>query len=280
MFMAGLQMMRSGDAMINVWPVDSFDRCLPRRMVVVSPHFDDAVMSLGSLIAQSVRTGIEVEVLTVFGGDPTSEAPVDPWDHASGFHTEGQAASARREEDRLACASLQVTPVWLPFGAETYNRRGSQEDIWTAVFNATRGADCVLLPGYPLVHRDHAELTELLLHRGLSCLRTGLYIEQPYSFYQRNIRKAPAMVPTLGSVLNGPPEWTRLPVNRANRRAKMQAIKSYRSQLRQLGLGPYGRHRMLWHEAFQGGEAISWLPAPSALSAHPHPLPSGPTIAC
>ena len=266
--------MRSGDEMMTVWPGDSFDRCLPRRVVVVSPHFDDAVMSLGALIAQSVRTGVEVEVLTVFGGDPTSKAPADPWDHASGFRTEGQAASARREEDQLACASLQVTPVWLPFGAEAYDRRGSEEDIWTAVCNAIRGADCVLLPGYPLAHRDHAELTKLLLRKGLSCLRTALYMEQPYSFYERKNRIHPAMVPALATVLRDPPVWTRLPVDRANRRAKIRAIKSYRSQLRQLGLGPFGRHRMLWHEAVQGGEAISWLPVPSALPAHPHRLPS------
>ena len=249
------------DPMMSIWPVDSFDWGLPRRVVVVSPHFDDAVLSLGALIAQSVRAGVMFEVLTVFGGDPTSETPANPWDLASGFRTEGQAAIARREEDRSACASLQVTPVWLPFGAEAYDRRGSQEDIWTAVSKAAHGADCVLLPGYPLAHRDHAELTELLLRRGLSCRRTALYIEQPYSFYQRNIRMPPAKIPALARVLSAPPVWTRLPVNRANRRAKIQAIKSYRSQLRQLGLGPYGRHRMLWHEAFQGGEAISWLPA-------------------
>jgi LmbE family N-acetylglucosaminyl deacetylase len=271
-------MMRSVDPMRTVWPVDSFNGCLPQRVMAVSPHFDDAIMSVGALLAQSVRAGVKVEVLTVFGGDPTSESPADPWDFASGFRTEGQAAVARREEDRLACASLQVTPVWLTFGAEAYDRRGSQEDIWTAVFRAALGADCVLLPGYPLVHRDHAELTVLLLRRGLSCLRTGLYIEQPYSFYQRHIGMPPEWVPALRSVLTAPPVWSRFPLNRAYRRAKMQAITSYRSQLRQLGLGPYGRRRMLWHEASQGGEAVSWLPAPAARAPHPRSFSSRLTV--
>ena len=272
--------MKSIETQMTVWPVDSFDRDLPRRAVVVSPHFDDAVLSLGALIAQSFQAGVKLEVLTVFGGDPTSEAAANPWDRASGFRTEGQAAIARREEDQLACAKLQATPVWLPFGAESYDRRGSQEDIWTAVFDATRGADCVLLPGYPLAHRDHAELTELLLRRGLSCDRAALYIEQPYSFYQRRTRVPPVLAPELARVLSDPPVWTRLPVNRANRRSKMQAIKSYRSQLRQLGLGPYGRRRMLWHEASQGGEAISWLPEWAGRASRAQPLTSRATVAC
>ncbi|MCM6776140.1 PIG-L family deacetylase [Nocardia sp. CDC159] len=38
------------------------------RMVVVSPHFDDAVLAVGALIAARVEAGQPVEVLTVFTG--------------------------------------------------------------------------------------------------------------------------------------------------------------------------------------------------------------------
>ncbi|RDI64466.1 PIG-L deacetylase family protein [Nocardia pseudobrasiliensis] len=38
------------------------------RLVVVSPHFDDAVLAVGALIAARVQSGQPVEVLTVFTG--------------------------------------------------------------------------------------------------------------------------------------------------------------------------------------------------------------------
>ena len=38
------------------------------RLVVVSPHLDDAVLSLGATLAHAVESGATVEVLTVFAG--------------------------------------------------------------------------------------------------------------------------------------------------------------------------------------------------------------------
>ena len=49
-----------------------------RRLVVISPHLDDAVMSVGGTIARAVRAGVKVEVLTVFGYVPLSETPAGP----------------------------------------------------------------------------------------------------------------------------------------------------------------------------------------------------------
>ncbi len=51
-----------------------------KRVVVVSPHSDDAVLSLGAAIAAWARRGAEVEVLTVFALDPGSHAPAGGWD--------------------------------------------------------------------------------------------------------------------------------------------------------------------------------------------------------
>ena len=156
------------------------------RVVVVSPHLDDAVMSLGATMVQWVQGGARVEVLTVFAYVPGSDARAGPWDTRCGYRTEGQAANARREEDRQACLIIGAEPRWLTYGAEPYERRATPEQIWSAVVAATNGADCVLLPGYPLSQPDHTELSELLLRKGLECPRVGLYAEQPYQFWQRN----------------------------------------------------------------------------------------------
>jgi LmbE family N-acetylglucosaminyl deacetylase len=234
------------------------------RVVIVSPHLDDAVMSLGATIAKAVQSGTRIEVLTVFAYKPASSEPAGPWDTSCGYQTEGQAADSRRAEDRQACLALGAEPHWMSFGAEPYQRGASNDEIWSAVDSATRGADLVLLPGYPLEHPDHAELTQLLLTRGLSCGAIGLYAEQPYSFDHRSKPPGPAPVRALQAVADKPLVWTRVNASRAHRRTKLEAVRAYRSQLRHLGLGESGigffRLRyLLWHEAARGGEAVAWL---------------------
>lgn len=229
------------------------------RVVVVSPHSDDAIMSLGATIAWAVQAGAKVDVLTVFSLIPSSNAPTGPWDAKAGFVTEGQAATARREEDRRACSVLGANPRWLDFGAEPYERRGSDDDIGSAVEAATQGADLVLIPGFPLVHPDHSYLSELLLRRGLSGRRTVLYAEQPYAFTHRATPFGSAVAPALEPLIGAEISWTRIRTERAHRQAKLKAVRCYRTQLRLLGLRNIGLYRMLWREASQGGEAVAWL---------------------
>jgi LmbE family N-acetylglucosaminyl deacetylase len=229
------------------------------RVVVVSPHLDDAVMSLGATLAHAVHAGAKVEILTVFGDLPTSRAAAGPWDTRCGFLTEGEAATVRREEDRRACAVLGAEPRWLDFGDECYERRGNDNDIYSAVSSAIHGADAVLIPGFPLAHADHASLSNLLLCRGIDCPRIGLYAEQPYVFTEGKTPVGAALLAPLESVIGPTPAWTRVPTHRVFRRTKYRAVRSYRSQLRHLGLAHIGLHRMLWHEGAQGGEAIAWL---------------------
>jgi len=88
------------------------------RVVVVSPHLDDAV--LGCARFMSVRPG--VIVVTVFAGNP--EAYPDPmrlWDVQSGFGPDDDVMEVRRGEDRAALALLDATPIHLDFVEHTYN---------------------------------------------------------------------------------------------------------------------------------------------------------------
>ena len=220
---------------------------LQGRVVVVSPHLDDAVLSLGATIAAAVQQGADVTVLTVLCGDPFSQTPAGPWDRNSGFASEGEAARVRREEDRRACAILGAKPRWLPFADEQYDRHGDEQEITAALRYATTGADMVLVPGWPLVNPDHAWLNTLLLGARTEGARLGIYVEQPYAF------QAP------GSALGPAHSWQRLPVRKRDRQLKRKAIEAYESQLRQLGLGYIGLGRMLADERSQGGEALSWV---------------------
>jgi LmbE family N-acetylglucosaminyl deacetylase len=216
-------------------------------------------MSLGSTVAHAVQEGAKVEILTVFSDKPSSNAPAGAWDSQCGFATEGEAATARREEDRRACSVIGAEPRWLDFGDECYERRGDDNDIHSAVISAVSGADAVLIPGFPLTHADHASLSQLLLSKGINAPRVGLYAEQPYMFTQGKTPVGSAPSAPLKPIIGATPPWTRVRTDGEFRRAKFRAVRSYRSQLRCLGLGNIGLHRMIWREAAQGGEPMVWL---------------------
>jgi LmbE family N-acetylglucosaminyl deacetylase len=237
---------------------NTLDERLQGRVVVVSPHLDDAVLSLGAALAHAVEAGAQVEVLTVFGCEPASSAPTHSWDRKSGFATEGEAAQKRRAEDRAACSILGVIPRWFDFGAEPYERRASTQEILTAIKTAVAGADTVLIPGYPLAHYDHATLGHGLLSETLNCRCLGLYVEQPYAFDRRLAPRGRAETAATASFT-----WQPLPAHGRHRRKKLEAVKQYRSQIGSLGLrqpaiGHLRLRMMLWYEARHGGETVAW----------------------
>lgn len=228
------------------------------RVVVVSPHLDDGVLSLGAAIASWVRQGSYVLLLTVLACDPRSAAPAGGWDGRAGFATEGDAARARRAEDRAACQALGAAVSWLPFGSGDYERHGSDDAVYGTVASAADGADAILLPGAPLTQPDHVWLTRLLVERRLPCKRLGLYAEQPYRARAQGSLEVPEWLTAEAGVTAG---FEGIRVERRDRLAKLRAIRSYRSQLRLLALG--GRLgwppvELLWSEARAGGEAVAW----------------------
>ena len=204
-------------------------------LVVLSPHSDDGVLSLGAAMARWARGGASVQHLTVFGLDPASAAVTEGWDRRAGFATEGEAARARRAEDEQACATLGVMPRWLPFGSVDFDRRGDEGEVWAAVSDVVSGADYVLTPGSPLTHPDHLWLHRLVAER-LSPERLATYAEQPYT---RRAAGAPFVPLELGV---------------RDRVAKWHAIRAYRSQLPLLGLrGRRGPLALAWAD-----ERVAW----------------------
>ena len=202
-----------------------------RRIVVVSPHLDDGVLSLGASIASWRRAGAEVELLTVLACDPGSAAPSGGWDRRGGFATEGEQARARREEDRRACALLGARPAWLPFGSVDYERHGDEDDVRRAVAPLVEAASVVLVPGFPLSHPDHEWLVRTLAP-ALDGLDVALYAEQPYT---RRSGGEP-IVPAWVAEAFGPRSFEHPPTTARDRLAKWRAIRRYRSQLPLLGM--------------------------------------------
>ena len=239
---------------------------LGARVVVVSPHLDDAILSLGATIWRAAQAGAMVEVVTVFSGNPESTEAGKEWDHRTGFATVGAAAARRRVEDEHACRIVGATTRWLSHGP-SYDY--CTDAIYRDVAHACSGADSALIPGFPLAHRDHAILTRLLLEHGLPAPQVALYVEQPYAFNRRTSRPVPVLSDDLAEVAGGQPNWTRARASLGDVLVKRRAIRAYASQLHAIGIGlekGARLERMLWHEHRLGGEGIGFLRSVRAIN--------------
>jgi LmbE family N-acetylglucosaminyl deacetylase len=96
----------------GVLPPDTFERVL-----VFSPHFDDAAMGAGHLLL--TRPGSTV--CTVFAGPPDRYPDVpSEWDALGGFRAGDDVVAIRRQEDLAALAVLGADHHWLEFVDHQY----------------------------------------------------------------------------------------------------------------------------------------------------------------
>lgn len=126
------------------------------RLVVVSPHFDDAAMGAGHLLMRFPGS----TVITVLGGRPAAYPdPPGEWDALGGFKAGDDVVGIRQEEDRAAMAVLDATPVWLDFADHQYlapPERTPLDDVAAALERAIVEAEAtaVFIP-MGLANPDH-----------------------------------------------------------------------------------------------------------------------------
>ena len=148
-----------------------------RHLVVLSPHFDDAALSLGGLLA--AHHG-QSTIVTAYGGRPAPGLPVSDWDADCGFVSPEETYTVRLGEDRRACALLGADQVLLdnadgPY-AEGRTLKGI-EDFLTGL-----PADAVVFVPLGLIQPDHRAVRELalpILLRGT--WETWIYADLPYT---------------------------------------------------------------------------------------------------
>ena len=207
------------------------------RVVVVSPHFDDAALGAAHLLS-SHRGSTVVTVLA--GRPPAYPDPVSEWDAAGGFTAGDDVVAVRRGEDRAAMASLGARPVWLDFADHQYlapDERPGPDDVAPALAEAVAGAGdgagatAVFLPmglatpDHVLTH-DAGLLARTALAAGGTvpswfCYEDGGYSHLPgllawrvARLFRSGLWPTPAIVPVVPD-----------PV------AKRTAVECYRSQL-------------------------------------------------
>lgn len=203
---------------------------LRERVVVISPHCDDAVLSLGATLRAHTKRGGRAVVVTALAGDPHSGAPAGPWDAAAGFCTEGEATRVRRSEDVAACRRLGAEHVHVDEVDEQYPRRHSRTGLWRRLAPTLLDCDELLLPGFPLHNADHAEVTHTVLAHIDPDTPVRLYLEEPYALRER-------AADGRGDTWDGHVSWGSTSTVWRDAAAKLRASACYGSQLPMLAPG-------------------------------------------
>jgi hypothetical protein len=146
--------------------------------VILSPHFDDAVLSCWDILAGAV----EVLVVNVFAGEPPA-GTLGWWDRLAGASDSAAAVRTRVEEDREALALAGRASVNLPFLDSQY-RQGDQAP--GEIVEALRG---VLVAGARIYapaslgdhHRDHTAVRAAALALRAEGANVVLYADLPHA---------------------------------------------------------------------------------------------------
>jgi len=200
------------------------------RIVVVSPHSDDAVLSAGDLIAVASTA----TVVTVFAGTPAAyPEPLGVWDRACGFRPGDDVAAVRRAEDERALARLGADVVHLPHLQHSHRRDagdvpGPPDDLDRALSGLVGGATAVVVPlgvGHP-EHRVVADAA-LRVRSGAPDASWIAYADVPYAAIPGRLAHR------LGELAASGIELAPLvpPVDPMARARKVAALEAYVSQV-------------------------------------------------
>ena len=200
------------------------------RVVVVSPHLDDAVLGCARFMA--VHPG--ATVVTVFAGNPPAyPQPMRTWDVQSGFAPGDDVMEARRREDRAALALLDATPVHLDLVEHSYNPgdRPVAPEVIADVLVTTLGRlePTLVLAPFGLANPDHD-----VTHRGCMLARDRLGAALSWWCYEDSgYKHIPGMLAWRVSSLFRRSLWPTpvCPVVDAAETRKQAAIACYPSQL-------------------------------------------------
>jgi len=159
------------------------------RLLVISPHLDDAVLSCGSLLLAHPGA----TVATLFASSPAEYTnPLNEHDTDCGFVPGEDAMAVRRDEDVRALAAVGATPRWLPLCQNSHDERadpiaepaGALDALVQAVADVE--PTCVVAP-LGLSHVDHqaCHATARAARARVDTVPWLWYSDLPYVFIPR-----------------------------------------------------------------------------------------------
>ena len=217
------------DAPMREWGVPA--RGELGRVVIVSPHLDDAVLGCANFMAAHPGA----TVVTVFAGNPPAY-PTDPmrkWDVQSGFAPGDDVMETRRREDNAALAILDAAPVHLEFVEHTYNpgdRPVAPDRLVDALAPALAAlAPTLVLAPFGLANPDHD-----VTHRACMLARDRLGDDVSFWCYEDSgYKHIPGMLAWRVSSLFRRGIWPTpvCPTTSTDEALKRAAIECYPTQL-------------------------------------------------
>lgn len=209
--------------------------------IILSPHFDDAVLSLGGLLA---KNGMQSSVITCFTGIPLKIKTTD-WDTQSGFDNSIDAMSARAKENDAGLSLLGVAKhniINLQHDDSQYRTRHSSRTARIKIRNALIDSLITLLNRYkeaeitvyaPIfeTHADHRLIKQILIDT-ISRIRTPsvrycFYRDIPYTYLdvqKKSLKKTVAIGGFRACAVS-------IPLTQADVSKKLQAVALYASQI-------------------------------------------------
>lgn len=133
-----------------------------RRILLISPHFDDAVLSAGQLLAGRP----DADVVTIYAGKPSNLGMQTTYDAKCGFENAEQAMNARTIENDEALALLKANPIDLTICDTQYGYpRNEDEFIANRLLAAVpKDADYeFIVAPLGLGHPDHIQATQVAI---------------------------------------------------------------------------------------------------------------------
>lgn len=215
------------------------------RLLVVSPHLDDAVLSCGLLLAAHPAA----VVCTVCTAPPRQNMSTD-WDRRSGFADAFEAISERKAEDLKALTQLDAHLIHLPFCDVQYRQSPSHDSLVAAFGQTFRtiGPTIVLIP-MGLFHSDHTLVAAacLALLQRVGEAEMYAYEDVPYRHMPGVVQTRLAELSKSGNVAKAA-KLVRAAVDPRYEQMKQAAIGAYQSQLR--AFGPDGQTGLVSAERY------------------------------
>lgn len=213
--------------------------------ILLSPHFDDAVLSLGGLLA---KEGSFSTVVTFFAGKPAI-TQITPWDLASGFLNSNQAHVARVKENDRALKLLGVPENQIvnlghldqQYRADLLGRSDDKElsklllaDLLSLLEPYGDQELNIYAPGLEM-HRDHFLIKHVLLEaipylKGKQ-VQFFLYQDLPYAY---TIPEEKLQVEAITDIVTT--ELVPILLSREQMAKKIEGINLYESQIAPLEL--------------------------------------------
>ena len=113
-------------------------------LLVLSPHLDDAALSLGGHIVDRVQRGDRVVVLTLMTADPPQELSAAAQDLHQRWGLGEDVLATRRAEDRAACEVLGAVCVHWPLTDALYRKGRAGSPLYpslSSLFGSLHPAD-------------------------------------------------------------------------------------------------------------------------------------------